>query len=104
MEQLITGVIIESLTLEEFSRAVKAKREVIIEMVEYNLFQPEGQRPDEWRFDSISLKKGKIAASFYQDLEVNMQGVALALELMDKIENLQQQLTVFEKLTHPKSF
>ena len=61
----ISGVIIEKLTLEEFSHAINANKEMIIEMVEYHLFQPEGQKPDEWRFDAVSLKRGRLATSFY---------------------------------------
>lgn len=94
--KILSGVIIENshcLTLDEFSRAIKTEKTIVIEMVEYNLFLPQGGKlPEEWRFDSVSLKRGRMAASFLHDLEVNMPGVALALELMDKIEDLQQQL------------
>ena len=92
-----TGVIIEKLTLDEFSQVIKIEKKIVIEMVEYQLFQPEGKDPEEWLFDAFSLKRGRIAASFYHDLEVNMQGVALALELMDKIEDLQQQIAILKK-------
>jgi chaperone modulatory protein CbpM len=93
--ELISGVIIEemqSLTLDEFCQATHVTREIIIEMIDYQLIHPQGKKPEEWRFDSISLKRGRMAASFYHDLEVNMPGVALALELIDKIEQLRRQL------------
>jgi chaperone modulatory protein CbpM len=89
---LISGVIIEhsqALTLEEFCHATHVSREIIIELIDYQLLHPTGQSPDEWRFDSISLKRGRLAASFLRDLEVNMPGVALAMDLMDRIEQLQ---------------
>ncbi len=90
----ISAVIIEhphSLTIEEFCRAIHIRREMVVEMVEYQIIAPEGEEkpPENWRFDSASLKRGRIAASFYQDLEINLPGVALALELLDKIEGLQ---------------
>ena len=86
------------LTLEEFCQAIHAKKEIVITMVEYQLIQPQGETPDEWQFDAILLKRGKIAVSFYQDLEINMSGVALALELLDKIDELQQQVNILKKL------
>lgn len=99
--QLITEVILEetiSLTLEEFSQAIHADKEVIVVMVEYELLKPHGHSPHEWRFDARSLRRGRTAASFYHDLEVNLPGVALALELLDKIENLQHQVEILEKM------
>lgn len=97
---ILTGVIIEqsdSLTLEEFCKAVQANREAIIQMVEYQLIQPQGDTPEQWRFDSLCLKQGRIAASFHRDLEINMPGVALALELMKQIEELEHQVRLLEK-------
>jgi chaperone modulatory protein CbpM len=102
--KLITGVIIEkseSLTLEEFCHATHARKETIIKMIEYQLIEPQGESPEKWRFDSHSLKRGRIAASFYHDLEINMQGVALALELLDKIESLQHQIEILNKNIKP---
>jgi len=100
MKHVISGVIIEksyALTLDEFAHATHAQKELIFEMVECQLIQPEGESPDKWRFDSVSLRRGRIASSFYRDLEVNMQGVALALDLLDRIDNLQHELERLEK-------
>lgn len=100
MEKLIKGVIVEksqSLTLEEFCHATHAPKQIIIQMIEYQLIQPEGDTPEQWRFDSLSLRHGRIAASFYRDLEINMPGIALALELLEKIEHLQRQVKILEK-------
>lgn len=103
MNQLLTGVVITNhtcLTLEEFAHAINTNQQVVIEMVEYQLLQPQGKTPEEWRFDSICLKRGRTAVSFYRDLEVNMPGIALALELIDKLETLQHQLDFFEKIAN----
>jgi len=100
MNKLISGVIIDEtqpLTLEEFCYAIHTEPKIIIQMVEYQLIEPIGESPDEWRFDSLSLKRARIAASFHRDLEVNMPGVALALELLDQIETLQHQINILEK-------
>ena len=100
MAKPLSGVIIEksqSLNLDEFCNATHAQKEIVIQMIEYQLIEPEGNSPEEWRFDWHSLKRGRIASSFYHDLEINMQGVALALELLDKIEYLQNQIDILEK-------
>lgn len=99
MAHIISGIIVEkthSLTLEEFCQAIQTQPEIILQMIDYQLIKPEGESAEDWRFDSLSLKRGRIAISFYRDLEINMAGVALALELLDKIEHLQQQVNILE--------
>ncbi len=100
-EKVIAGVIIEeshTLTLEEFCSATQTEKQTIIKMIEYQLIQPIGDSPEEWRFDSLSLKRGRMATSFYRDLEVNMAGIALAFELLDKIQELQHHVDLLQGL------
>lgn len=102
LPSIVVGVIIENsecLTLDELSLAIKLEKQTILQMIDHQLIQPIGENPEEWRFDSISLKRGRIAASFYHDLEINFSGIALALELLDRIEELQQQIDILNKNT-----
>lgn len=90
----LSGVIIEqhTLTLSDFCQALHVRKEVIIELVDYQVLEPTGNTPEEWHFDSTALRRGRLAASFLYDLEINLPGIALALELLDKIEQLQQRV------------
>ena len=85
------------LTLDELAETLQVRHEIIIEMVELNLIEPKGDAPKQWEFDDLCLKRAKTAASFHRDLEVNMQGIALALDLLDKIERLEQRLNTLER-------
>ncbi len=99
-DKSISAVIIEQsscLTLDEFCHAIHVEKTTIVEMVEHELVQPEGDTPEQWRFDSTALRRGRIATSFYRDLEINMSGIALALDLLEKIEYLEQQLDILER-------
>ena len=94
---LLTGVVIDNnelLSLEDLALALHAQPDVIIEMIEYHFIEPRGIQPTEWRFDSLALRRARIALSFLRELEINMAGVGLALELMDRIEALEQQLKI----------
>lgn len=100
MVKIISGVIIEKtacLTLTEFCQATHIPAELILQMIEYQLIEPQGKTETEWRFDSVSIKRARTAASFYQDLEINLPGIALALELLEKIDDLQHQVNILEK-------
>lgn len=101
MSKLITGVIIEStqpLSLVELAEAIATDQTVIIEMVEHQLFIPEGDSPHNWQFDSFCLRRAKIALSFYHDLDINLAGISLALDLLDQIEQLEGEVTMLRKL------
>lgn len=99
-KHIIKGIIIEEsspLTLDELSQAVRLRSKVVIEMVEHHLIEPQGDSPTSWKFDSVCLKRAKIAASFYRDLEINMPGIGIALDLLEKIEYLEQRLQTLER-------
>jgi chaperone modulatory protein CbpM len=52
--------------------------------------EPQGQAPQQWRFTTIAVSKVKRANRLQQDLGINVAGVALAIELLDKIAELEQ--------------
>lgn len=78
----------EPLNFEDLCHALQADRHIVIELVELHVLQPQGHSHIEWRFDSYNFKRAKTAISFYRDLDVNINGIALALDLLDEIERL----------------
>lgn len=98
---VVTGVVIKRtapLSFAELCQAVDLQHDLVIEMVEQRLIAPEGQSPENWRFDDTALRRAKIAANFHRDLDVNLEGIALALDLLDKIESLENRIRMLEKL------
>lgn len=99
----ITSVVIDedqSFTLIELSQSCQTHAEQIVEMVEHGLLEPKGKKPANWRFSARDLKRSQKALRLQQDLSVNMPGTALALDLLDEIEQLKQQLQTLRRLTH----
>lgn len=95
MTKTLTGIVIERsspLSLEELSQALHIEPDLLIALVEQAVIQPEGNSPTVWRFDSICFKRAKLAVSFHRDLEVNLPGIGLALDLLDQIHELKTQL------------
>jgi chaperone modulatory protein CbpM len=81
-----------SLTIVELCQACKGSEEFVAALVFEGVLQPAGQQPQEWRFSGAALHRARLAQRLAQDLEVNMPGVALALDLLDQIQQLQAQL------------
>lgn len=81
------------LSLNELCRSCSMQSETIEAWVFEGVLQPQGEQPQEWRFNGTTLRRAKLAQRLSQDLEVNTPGIALALDLLERIENLQAELT-----------
>lgn len=98
---ILTGIIIEEetrLSLRELCDACAVHVEFITELVDEGVIEPSGIDKSHWYFSGISLRRIRTAKRLQQDLGVNLAGVALALEL---IEELQQLRTQLHKLSGP---
>lgn len=80
------------LTLAELCQACLASEEYVIAWVFEGALEPVGETPQEWRFTGPALRRARLALSLARDLEVNAPGVALALDLLDEIAQLQARL------------
>ncbi|MDE0064253.1 MAG: chaperone modulator CbpM [Gammaproteobacteria bacterium] len=75
-------------TLRELCSACGVQSEVVIEMVEEGVLDPRGRVPSEWRFTGRAVIRAQKALKLTRDLEVNWPGAALALDLLEEIEQL----------------
>jgi chaperone modulatory protein CbpM len=97
--KLLRGDLIDEdveMTLEQLCRACELSEEQIIELVEQGIIDPLGPEPAEWRFVSVSLRRVRITRNLQRDLGVNAPGAALALELLEEIEELRARLRRLE--------
>jgi len=80
------------LSLTEISHACSTRTEWIVELVEEGILEPSGKDRDHWKFPSGNLSRAHTARRLQHDLEINLAGVALALDLMEEIEILRSQI------------
>ena len=91
----ITGSVVEEevhMSIVEISQATRTPEDLIMSWVSEGVLSPVGSSPEDWRFSGESLKRAKTAAHLTHDLELNTPGVALALDLLDEISRLRNQL------------
>ena len=79
-------------TLADLCRSCSVKVEFIEAMVEEGILEPTGERGHHWCFQPSSLRRTRITLHLQQDLGINLAGVALALDLMEEIEQLRAKL------------
>ncbi|TDT44025.1 MerR family transcriptional regulator [Halospina denitrificans] len=81
------------LTLHELCYDCQVNAEYVIELVEFGIVQPRrGRTPREWVFAGEDLVRVKKAERLRRDLEVNLPGVALSLDLIEEVRALRRQV------------
>lgn len=85
------------LSLSDLAHRGSVHIEIIIELVEEGVLEPQGRSPEQWRFTGPDLLRLHRALSLQRDLEVNLPGIALALDLLDELDELRTKLDRLER-------
>ena len=84
-------------SLADLCQCCTVQAETIIEMVEEGMLSPVGSSPSDWRFSGTAQRHVEITLHLQRDLRINLPGAALALELMQEIEQLQRKLRLYDR-------
>jgi chaperone modulatory protein CbpM len=79
-------------TLSELCRCFAIEAELVEALVEQGILEPVGRRGYHWCFPASSLRRTRITLHLQRDLGVNLAGAALALDLLERIEELDARL------------
>ncbi len=93
--EALEGLVVTETTLftvDEFCSACTVKLEVIEALVAEGIVEPVRQDHDQPQFSGASLMRARTAIRLHRDMEINLAGVALALDLMDEIRDLRRRL------------
>lgn len=66
--------------------------EMIAEMVSWGIANPKGVRPHKWLFSQNDFERIGCASRFSEELDINIPGAALALELLVELEKVRRQV------------
>jgi chaperone modulatory protein CbpM len=73
-----------------------------MELVEEGVIEPLTPGGPQWRFASTTIVRIEKARRLQRDLGVNLPGIALALQLLDRIEALEARLRASSALSPPE--
>lgn len=84
----------ESVTydLHELCKVCKVKDALVLEMINEGMLTPFGDSAKTWKFSATSIKKIQVTAQLQADLGVNIPGAALAIELMEELDELRSKV------------
>ena len=83
-----------SMSLVELCQACGTESTLVLQLVEHGVIEPQGSAPQAWVFSGNSLQRTRTALRLLRDLELNLPGAALAVDLLDEIARLQRELRV----------
>lgn len=93
--QVVSGRILEEesdVTLAELCEACAVHAEAVEAMIEEGIVAPVGGGESKWRFSRSSVVRVRTVVRIQRDLHVNLAGAALAVELLERIEELRARL------------
>lgn len=102
----ITTVVIEEqqldepevrLSLSEVCERCGLKQTLVIELVELGLVTPETAASDRWQFQVSALPTLQQAVRLRRELDLDWQGVAVAMDLLEQVQMLRQQVHCLER-------
>lgn len=89
---ILSGDLIEhdvEFTADELCRSCRLEFDHVLEFVQEGVLDPLGEDHTHWRFKVSSIRRVRTAMRLQRDLGVNLAGAALALELLERIAQLE---------------
>jgi chaperone modulatory protein CbpM len=81
-----------SMSLTELCQACGTESAVVLQLVQHGVIEPLGSAPQSWVFTGASLQRTRTALRLLRDLELDLPGAALAVDLLEEIARLQREL------------
>jgi chaperone modulatory protein CbpM len=90
-EKSLKGTVLDekiTLSLHEVCEVCGVQESVVIEMVKEGVAEPQDITSETLEFSGIAVTRLMTAHRLQRDLQINLAGAALALELLDEIRSL----------------
>ena len=98
MNQLDTWV---TCSMNELCRRNNLETDFVVQCVEVGIADAQGKTPVEWIFTSKAAVRIQKAYRLQRDLEINLNGLAMVLDLLEEVETLQDEVAYLRKrLSH----
>ncbi len=78
--------------MSEICALCRVNDELVRELINEGVLNPVGTSPETWRFNAAAVKRIQITLRLQNDLRVNLPGAALALDLLEELEELRSRL------------
>lgn len=101
----LQGVLLDeelTVTFTELTRLCGASDRTVRLLVSEGVLHPAGERPQEWRFSGLEVRRARLVMRLQRDLELNLAGAALALDLIEEVRALRRRIRSLERQLEAK--
>jgi chaperone modulatory protein CbpM len=98
----LEGVVLDehvTVTFTELTQLCRSDDRIVLLMVAEGVLHPQGIRAEDWLFNGCEIRRARRALRLHRDLDINLAGAALALDLLDEIEALRLRVRALETHT-----
>jgi len=88
----LNGEVLEDycLSVQQLCHSATVESEFIVQLVEYEVLEPKGERAANWLFKAEDLARLHRAQRLIRDFELNLSGLALVMQLLDEVSELRR--------------
>ena len=87
-----------SLTLAELCQLCHITPDFIQELIQEDIIFPlGGEEPPTWHFTITHLRQVKTVTRLQRDLEMNLPSIAIVMDLLNQITELQNRMSIVER-------
>ncbi|EHL32653.1 chaperone modulator CbpM [Legionella drancourtii] len=100
-DSILIGMLIEeseTITYTEVCHKYNIPEKLLVEMMEHGLFSNKSTQIEQLKLNQKELRRIESAFRLHRDLGINLPGVVLAIELLEKIEKLDNELHILRKI------
>src|SRR5262245_18120955 len=82
----------DQLTIESLAACARVHPALIAYFVEYGLLEPSARMGTQWLFDTRCIVRLRMIERLRRDLGANLPGIAVILDLLDRLSALQHEV------------
>ncbi|MGC1181707.1 chaperone modulator CbpM [Legionella sp.] len=100
-DNILIGILIEeseTKTYTEVCHKYNIPEKLLMEMMEQGLFANQSTEIEQLKLNQNELHHIESAFRLHQDLGINLPGVVLAIELLEEIKKLKDELNILRKI------
>jgi chaperone modulatory protein CbpM len=101
LERILEGSPIDEsawIAVGDFCAWLRVDRHWVASLVEAGVIEPRGAAPEAWTFPASDLVRVRAVVRLVRDLDVNLAGAALIVDLVEERRRLERRIALLERL------
>ena len=101
LDRILEGMPLDEsawIEIGDFCTWLHVERHWIASLVEAGVLEPRGAAPESWSFPASDIARVRAAVRLVRDLDVNLAGAAVILDLLEERRRLERRLALLVRL------